>query len=313
MENFKYSDTEAGLLSNCNLCPRNCGVDRFSNHLGYCNSNTGFNISTICCHRGEEPVISGKKGICNVFFSRCNLQCIYCQNFHISCNKGLIVSCEMQYKEVLNQICELLDVTENIVGFVSPSHQVIQMIAIIKGLHKLGRKPVVVYNTNAYDSVETLKMLEGWVDVYLPDIKYSDSTLASHYSGVKNYPEIALAALKEMIRQKGTTLLINEKGIAESGIIIRHLVLPGHADQSIQVLKEIENRFSTDLHFSIMSQYYPTENVTTHRFLGRTISHDEYERVVDTFHELGFYRGWIQDLESHSQFRPDFFREKPFD
>jgi len=312
MLKYPYSESEVKMLSGCSLCPRSCNVNRFSTKLGYCNSNSGFNISSICCHKGEEPVISGKKGICNIFFSHCNLQCIYCQNYHISCNTESVLNKELKFDDVIDQICEILEETENIVGFVSPSHRVPQVLAIIRGLHKAGKHPIFVYNTNGYEKVETIRLLEGLIDVYLPDIKYSDPKLANEYSDAPNYPETAFLALKEMIRQKGTSLIINDRGIAVSGIIIRHLVLPGHADQSIQIFRNLEEQFSIDLHFSIMSQYYPTPNVLSHRILGRTITLHEYSRVIDAFHELGFYRGWLQDLESHSIFQPDFFNEDPF-
>jgi putative pyruvate formate lyase activating enzyme len=219
----------------------------------------------------------------------------------------------MQFDEVLIRICETLEETENIVGFVSPSHQVPQVLAIIRGLHKLGKHPIIVYNTNGYDKVETLRMLDGLIDVYLPDIKYADFGLAKEYSNAPDYPEVALLALKEMVRQKGTSLIINDKGIAESGIIIRHLILPGHSEQSIDVFKNIESKFSTDLHFSIMAQYYPTCNVSSHRVLGRTITQNEYNKVIQSFNDLGFYRGWIQDLESHAEFRPNFLSKNPFE
>jgi putative pyruvate formate lyase activating enzyme len=166
---ISYTKEEEKLLSDCTLCPRLCGVNRYSSLLGYCNSNAGFGISAICCHNGEEPVISGKNGICNIFFSKCNLQCLYCQNFHISSNSNVRSTKIIQFNEIIDQICEVLEKTENIVGFVSPSHQIPQMLAIIRGIQKAGKNPIIVYNTNAYDGVETLRMLEGIVDVYLPD------------------------------------------------------------------------------------------------------------------------------------------------
>ena len=249
-----FQPLEIEQLSNCTLCPRHCHADRFSEKLGYCNSDAGFNISSICVHKGEEPVISGTKGICNIFFPHCNLQCVYCQNHDISRNNGNIYAERLSFEEVIQHICNTLDVTENIVGFVSPSHYIPQMIAIIRGLHQAGRHPVFVYNTNGYDSVETLRMLEGAIDVYLPDFKYMDSSLAFNYSQARNYPETASAALKEMYRQKGSTLIVNDQCIAESGIIVRHLVLPGAADQSIEVLKYIAEEISPKLHISLMSQ-----------------------------------------------------------
>ena len=308
-----YSIKEVDLLSNCTLCPRNCHANRFSEKLGYCNSDAGFNISSICIHKGEEPVISGKKGICNVFFSHCNLQCIYCQNHDISRNQGVVYSDNLSFDEVISRICTILEETENIVGFVSPSHYVPQMLAIIRGLHRVGKHPIFVYNTNGYDRVETLQMLEGIIDVYLPDFKYMDSSLSFEYSQARDYPEAASAALKEMYRQKGSTLIVNDEGIAESGIVVRHLVLPGAAHQSIEVLKFIAEEISSKLHISLMAQYYPTDLVANYSLLNRTITSEEYNLVVDAFHNLDFYRGWLQDLESHASFSPNFSDERPFE
>jgi putative pyruvate formate lyase activating enzyme len=307
-----YTREEIKCLAECTLCPRMCSVDRFSDTLGFCNSDAGFSISSICIHTGEEPAISGEKGICNIFFSRCNLQCIFCQNHDISSNHDFIIEKKLSLPEIIDRICVTLEQTENIVGFVSPSHQVVQMMAIIRGLRKAGKNPIIVYNTNGYDRVETLRMLEGQVDVYLPDFKYSDRELGLNYSEVRDYPENAMTAIKEMVRQKGTSLILNDRGVAESGIIIRHLVLPGAADQSIDVLRSIAWDISPDLHISLMSQYYPTTHVEATRRLNRTITPSEFNRVVEAFHHFGFYRGWIQDMESHAEFRPDFKKEKPF-
>lgn len=312
MKNF-YSSEEIALLSDCSLCPHRCHANRFSKKLGYCNSDAGFNISSICIHKGEEPVISGKKGICNVFFPHCNLQCVYCQNHDISRNSGSIVANHVSFEEVIRRICTTLNETENIVGFVSPSHYVPQVMAIIRGLREAGKNPVFVYNTNGYDNVETLQMLEGMIDVYLPDFKYMDPSLALKYSGARNYPDAASAALKEMHRQKGSTLIVNDEGLVESGIIIRHLVLPGAVEQSIEVLKFIAEELSAKMHISLMAQYYPTDEVSNHPLLKMTITAEEYNEVVEAFHNLGFYRGWVQDLNSSSSYRPDFKSDKPFE
>ena len=308
---FPFLKNEIEFLSHCTLCPRNCGVNRFSQNLGFCKSDALFRISSVCIHKGEESVISGEKGICNIFFPHCNLQCIYCQNYDISQNENYLPDA-IPYEELIRKICTVLDKTENIVGFVSPSHYIPQMLTLIRGIKATGRNPVFVYNTNGYDKVESLKLLEGIIDVYLPDFKYMNPKLAKSYSQVKDYPEIASAALKEMYRQKGSTLIINDRGIAESGIIVRHLVLPGAVGQSIKVLKYIAEELSVKLHISLMSQYYPTELVKNQQELNRTISHEEYKQVVDAFHELGFYRGWTQDLESHASYRPDFSDGQPF-
>ncbi len=307
-----FTTEEISLLSGCTLCPRECGSNRFTGSLGYCKCNAGFGISSICVHKGEEPVISGNKGICNVFFEHCNLQCIYCQNHEISRNDHRTILPEQNFNNIIYRICNTLEETENMVGFVSPSHYVPQMMAIIRGLHHAGKHPVIVYNTNAYDKVDTLKRLEGMVDIYLPDFKYMDATMAQQYSQAKNYPAIASSALKEMYRQKGSALIVNN-GIAESGIIVRHLVLPGAVMQSIDIMRFIAEEISTKLHISLMAQYYPTALVKNHLKLNRTISNNEYQQVIDAFHNLGFYHGWIQDLESHLDMRPNFSKDKPFE
>lgn len=307
-----YSEEEVSILKNCNICPRECGIDRFSGRLGYCRSGAGFSISSVCIHKGEEPVISGKKGICNIFFPHCNLQCIFCQNHEISRNKINQYQKEYAFDDLIIEICKVLDQTENIVGFVSPSHYIPQMTAIIRGLREAGRNPVFVYNTNGYDKAESLRMLEGLIDVYLPDFKYMDPELAFEYSQARDYPQVAALALKEMYRQKGSTLILNDDGIVESGIIIRHLVLPGAVDQSVEVLKFIAEEISPKMHISLMSQYYPTPLVSNHPALKRSITPEEYSKVTSAFHELGFYRGWIQELESCTNYRPDFTNENPF-
>jgi len=307
-----YSEQEISLLHNCSLCPRNCHADRYSNKLGYCNSDASFHISSICIHKGEEPVISGIKGICNIFFPHCNLQCIYCQNHDISRNKGIVHADNLSFEEVIRRICLILETTENIVGFVSPSHYIPQMMAIIRGLKEAGKNPVFVYNTNGYDNVASLRMLEGLIDIYLPDFKYMNTALAFEYSQARDYPEVSANALKEMYRQKGSTLIINDEGVAESGIIVRHLVLPEAADQSIDVLRFIAEEISPRLYISLMSQYYPTDLVSKHVILQKTISGSEYNRVVEAFHQFGFYRGWLQELESNQTFRPDFSSDQPF-
>lgn len=307
-----YSEEELSILKNCNICPRECGTDRFSERLGYCRSGAGFSISSICIHQGEEPVISGKKGICNIFFPHCNLQCIFCQNHEISRNKFSQYQKEYVFDDLIKEVCKVLDQTENIVGFVSPSHFIPQMTAIIRGLRQTGRNPIFVYNTNGYDKAESLRKLEGLIDVYLPDFKYMDSALAFEYSQARDYPQVAALALKEMYRQKGSTLILNDDGIAESGIIIRHLVLPGAVDQSIEVLRFIAEEISSKIHISLMSQYYPTPLVSLHPGLKRSITSEEYSKVTSAFQEFGFYRGWIQELESHASYLPDFSNENPF-
>jgi putative pyruvate formate lyase activating enzyme len=307
-----YSAEEIALLHNCCLCPRLCGVDRFSRKSGYCKSDAGFHISSVCIHKGEEPVISGKKGICNIFFPHCNLQCVYCQNHDISRNHVVIRTGMLSFEEIIGQINSVLEQTENIVGFVSPSHFIPQMMALIRGLLKSGKKPIFVYNSNGYDSLETIQLLNGVIDVYIPDFKYLDADLAYKYSRARNYPEVATLAIKEMYRQKGSSLIVNDDGIAQSGLIIRHLVLPNASDDSVKVLKFIAEEISPRIHISLMAQYFPplVENLPFE--ICRPITNNEYQHVLEAFQEFGFYRGWIQDLSSHAGFRPDFTNEMPF-
>jgi len=300
-------------LENCNLCPRKCGINRKTVETGWCKTGSGYYISSICIHKGEEPPISGNKGICNVFFAHCNLQCVYCQNFQISDNKISISKFEMNFEEVIFQIIEIMKKGINIIGFVSASHVVPQMIAIIEEINKRGYKPTIVYNSNGYDSVETLKKLENIVNVYLPDFKYFESDLSEKYSLAKNYPEIAQKAIKEMYRQKGSSLHIDDEGYAESGLIIRHLILPNQVENSFKVLNFIAEEISTSVHISLMSQYYPTHNFVKYEKLKRKILKSEYQAVLDEMERLGFYKGFNQELDSTENYRPDFENNHPFE
>jgi putative pyruvate formate lyase activating enzyme len=302
-----------GKLHDCDLCPRECHADRFSDKLGYCESDASFNISSICIHHGEEPAISGDKGICNIFFTHCNLQCIYCQNYQISDNDISGNPTKMEIDEVIRQVTEILDSGIGKVGFVSPSHFIPQVKIIIRIIESLGYKPVWVFNTNGYDKPDTLRSLEGMIDVYLPDFKYMEPDLADEYSDAPDYPEVAAQALKEMFRQKGAELLLGKDGTAESGIIIRHLVLPGQLENSLKVLGFIAEELSPKLHISLMSQYYPTPRVSCHPKLKNTVSSEEYSSVVSELDRLGMYNGWIQELSSSSHYRPDFDASQPFE
>jgi putative pyruvate formate lyase activating enzyme len=308
-----YDKNDRLILENCTLCPRECRVNRFAGSDGYCGTDAGLNISSICIHRGEEPVISGVDGICNIFFGGCNLHCIYCQNHEISqCASGTMKK-KMDLNEALSQIIKILSDGITSVGFVSPSHVVPQVKAIIKGLNSHGLKPLTVYNTNGYDKWTTIRSLEGLIDIYLPDYKYVTNGVAAEYSGAYDYPEVALKAIKEMYYQKGSTLALDERGHAENGLLIRHLVLPGHAEESKKVLYSIVEELSPGVHLSLMSQYHPTDNVRHHPVLNRSLYKEEYESVVETMVTLGFRNGWVQDMDSNINYLPDFRKENPFE
>lgn len=267
-------------------------------------------------------MISGKKGICNVFFTGCNLRCIFCQNHQISRNDcpSTPVNGSIPAKTYISSIDEAVSHIEkylaqgvHAVGFVSPSHVTFHVKSIIQEMHRRGLRPVTVYNTNAYEKAESIRQLEGLIDVYLPDFKYISSEIAGIYSGAADYPGYAEKAIREMYRQKGSFLFLNEEGLAESGLIIRHLVLPGHADESIALLRHIADEISTNVHISLMSQYYPAGNIKGIKNLERTLHIEEYERVKEEMARLGFRKGFIQEMESQAHYRPDFSLEQPFE
>jgi putative pyruvate formate lyase activating enzyme len=334
-------------LRACVACPRECRARRLDGQLGYCRAGAGFGIGSICVHRGEEPVVSGPNGICNVFFTHCNLQCLYCQNYQISRNLRPAIEHQLQFAEVLAAIERILDGgtphplaasprTEGdggrrtregrekpnasshsalirSVGFVSPSHCIPQMKALLRALEQRNPRPIFVMNTNAYDKVETLASLEGQIDVYLPDLKYMDAELASDLSHVSDYPIVATAALREMYRQKGSNLILDDAGRAVSGLIVRHLVLPGQIENSKRCLRWIAEELSPAVHLSLLAQYRPTPAVADHPDLGRRLRPDEYQQVLDELEALGFWRGWTQDLSSPDTYSPDFAQSHPFE
>ncbi len=298
-----------GLLRRCTLCPRGCGADRTKGGRGYCTTGSGLHIASICLHRGEEPVFS-EKGICNVFFAHCNLQCLYCQNRQISANDSPLP--EMHIDEAAARIRAILEQGARCVGFVSPSHCLPQMRELMEAVDRAGPRPVYVMNTNCYDRAEAVESLDGEIDVYLPDFKYMDGGLAQRYSGARDYPETALRALREMHRQKGSNLVLDEDGVIRSGLIVRHLVLPGQLENTKLVLRAIAEELSPSVHVSLMAQYYPTDAVRHHPEIGRSITPGEYDVALEEFRRLGFHRGFVQDLGSGENLRPDFTKEDPF-
>ncbi|MBR4265706.1 MAG: 4Fe-4S cluster-binding domain-containing protein [Bacteroidales bacterium] len=300
-------------IHNCTMCPRKCHADRTSDKLGFCNIDGKPHISEICIHKGEEPVLGGEKGVCNVFFSSCNLKCVFCQNYEISQLKPEKKEIT-DYQKAVSTIAGFLCQGVNTVGFVSPSHQIFQMKTIIDMLRKRGYNPTIIYNSNGYDDPETLREIQDYVDIYLPDYKYGIKEIGEKYSSAPNYPEIALKAIKEMYYQKGSRLELNDDGIAENGLIIRHLVLPNNIENSIEALKNIAYDISSNIHLSLMSQYYPEFKALEMNELNRTLNADEYNKIVTVSEELGMMKGWRQQLNSNENYRPDFKKEgNPFE
>ena len=299
-------------IMNCNNCPRRCATDRVTS-LGFCHATAEPEAAAICIHRGEEPPISGQRGICNIFFAHCNLQCIYCQNRDISraLPSPTLASACVGVQAIVDRVQQLLPETENIVGFVSPTHYAHAIPAIVDELHRRGLFPTTVYNTGGYDSVETLRSLAPYIDIYLPDFKYSDPALALRYSHAPDYPQVALAALREMYNQKGSALPTDERGLAFRGIIVRHLVLPGQVGNSLGVLDTLAD-LSTNLHIALMAQYFPPSDGLPDQ-LNRTLTQAEYDRVTAHLRHLGLYRGWVQEIDAQAHYRPDFSRPNPFE
>ncbi len=308
-EVFSYPEA----LRSCVCCPRQCRANRLAGELGYCRTGAGFQIGSICLHKGEEPVISGEAGICNVFFTHCNLQCSYCQNHQISRNAGPDIEYILTLAEVVHKIEALLDKGASALGFVSPSHVIPQIFAVIMALQKKGRTPVTVYNTHAYDRVEGLKSLSSLIRVWLPDLKYMDAHIAMRLSHAPDYPKVATAAIREMVQQKGLDLKLNSRGEIQEGVIVRHLVLPGQVENSKNVLRFLAKEISPNITLSLMAQYCPTPHVSHVKDLNRGVTQKEYDEVLDEMDFLGMENGWVQDLDSKDNYQPDFAASHPFE
>jgi len=288
-------------------------MDRLAKETGYCRSGAGYQIGSICLHRGEEPVISGRYGICNVFFTRCNLECCYCQNHQISRRFRPEIEYIRTLDDVLCRIVTILDQGAQAVGFVSPTHMIPQVRSIILALQGQGRTPVTVYNSNGYDRVASLAALKPFIGVYLPDLKYMDRDLAGQFSGVADYPLVAERAIREMVRQKGLDLVLNSEGEIQSGVIVRHLVLPGQIDNSLRVLRFLAEEISPRITISLMAQYSPPAGTNLFPGLEKGVTAEEYAEVLDEMDFLGLKNGWVQDLASRDSYRPDFAQIHPFE
>lgn len=284
------------LLEKCAICPHNCGINRLNNQIGRCKSKDTVKVALYSTHNFEEPCISGKKGSGTVFFSNCNMNCVFCQNYEISQQgKGKEISIEELADIFIKQ--QEKDV-ENI-NLVTPTSYVPQIIEAIKIARGNGLKLPIVYNTNGYEKVETLKVLDGYVDIYLPDFKYSDDDLAKRLSKVDNYFEIVTEALKEMYRQTGKAVF-NDEGIMQKGMIIRHLVLPNHVLNSRRVLKWI-NENMHDVYVSVMAQYFPTYKAKEIDDISRKLTKEEFEQIENYLYRLDLENGYIQELGEHEE------------
>ena len=285
------------LLQKCEICPHKCKIDRTKNQVGRCKSKDTVKVAIASIHNFEEPCISGRNGSGTVFFSNCNLSCEFCQNYEIS-QQGLgkEISIERLAEIFIEQ---QLRGADNI-NLVSPTSYAVQIIEAIKIAKNNGLKIPIIYNTNGYENVETLKLLEVYIDVYLPDLKYAENDLAKKYSKIENYFEIATSAIKEMYRQVGENEY-DENGIIKKGIIIRHLILPNHTENSKKVLKWIAENMPKNITVSVMAQYFPTYKAKEIKDINRKITKYEYQKIENYLYSLDLENGYIHEMGNNEE------------
>ncbi len=290
----------------CNICPRKCNADRTNGKYGICGVGDKFIIARAALHMWEEPCISGDTGSGTIFFSGCNLNCIFCQNTDISHER---FGKEITDERLLEIMFELKKKGAANINLVTPSHFAERLVSVLQRAKKEGLAIPVVYNSGGYEKVETLKKLAELVDIYMPDFKYWDLSLAEEYSKAKNYPEIARAAISEMVRQQ-PKVVFDKDGMMQKGVLIRHMMMPGHLDDSKKVMKYLYETYGERVYFSIMSQYTPTKAVENHPTLKNRVSEEEYDALIDFCCDMGMENAFTQEGESAEEsFIPPFTLE----
>ena len=290
-------------MKECRVCPRNCGADRLSDQKGFCRAGAEIILARAALHMWEEPCISGKEGSGAVFFSGCSLGCKFCQNRQISRGQtGKKVTAD----RLADIFLELQQQKANNINLVTAGHFLPQVAEAIEKSRNRGLQIPVVYNSSGYEKSEMLKLLEGLVDIYLPDFKYMDPELAEKYSYARDYPEVAKEALKEMVRQTGTPEF-DRRGIMKKGVIVRHLLLPGHVKDSRRVLEYLLSTYGKEIYISLMNQYTPMPAMKDDPRLSRKVTNREYQRLIDYGLQLGLENGFIQEGETAKEsFIPEF-------
>lgn len=291
------------MLNNCILCPHKCGINRLEGNKGRCKCDDKLKIALASLHMFEEPCISGENGSGTVFFSNCNLNCIYCQNYEIShLGKGKEITIEHLAEIFLKQ----QEKGAHNINLVTPTMYVFQIIEAIKIAKSKGLNIPIVYNSNGYENVDTIKLLNGYIDVYLPDLKYYSNELSKKYSNVNNYFETATKAIKEMYNQVGKAQF-SENGMIKKGVIIRHLVLPNHIQNTKNILKWISDKMPNDIYVSVMAQYFPTHKAKEDDLINRKLNKKEYNEILNYLYSLDLENGYIQELGEHEEeYVPDF-------
>lgn len=305
------------LLECCTVCPLDCGNNRLKDELARCYSGRLPIVSSYTPHFGEEPPLTGTRGAGNIFFGNCNLRCVYCQNYQISQAHKEQIKNEVAHERLAEMMLELQERGCHNINFVSPTHFAPQMARAILIAAERGLRLPIVYNTNAYDSAEVLRLLDGVVDVYLPDLKYAEDEAGYLYSKVPGYREVSRAAIKEMFRQTGDELVFDAGGLLKRGLVIRLLVLPNDIGGLRESLQWIRDELSPRVAISLMAQYYPTNVAGTnarYTLLSRRITESEWLRAVSALDELGMESGWMQEYDGAAfYYRPDFSNaETPF-
>ena len=286
------------VLECCTLCPRNCKVNRLEGKTGRCKAGAKVKIALADLHFYEEPCISGKEGSGTVFFTGCNLSCKFCQNYKISQE---FMGEEIEINELADKFLELQEKGANNINLVTGFMFVPQIVEALKIAKNKSLNIPVVYNTSGYESVSTLKMLEGFVDIYLPDLKYGYDDLGKNLSNVNDYFEVASKALKEMKRQVGNNMTFDDRGMLKRGMIVRHLVLPNHLQNSKKTLKWIRENLGKDIYVSVMAQYFPCYKAKDDKDIGRKITEEEYNEIYEYFESLGLHNGYMQDIEEYEE------------
>ncbi|MBQ7926573.1 MAG: radical SAM protein [Lachnospiraceae bacterium] len=283
---------DMSLYENCRLCPRNCGVNRTKDMSGYCGQPAAITAARAALHPWEEPVISGTGGSGTIFFSGCNLKCIFCQNRSIALGQtGRQISTER-----LAEIClELQTKGAHNINLVTAGHFIPHIIKALEAARLQGLSIPIVYNTGSYEYADTLRMLEGLVDIYLPDLKYYSSALSSSFSNAPDYFSVATVAISEMFRQVGAPRLNEDTGLLEKGLIVRHLLLPGQTKDSKKILRYLHETYGDQIYISIMNQYTPLKQVADHPILSCQVTSAEYERVLDFADRIGIRLGFFQE------------------
>jgi putative pyruvate formate lyase activating enzyme len=301
------------MLASCTICPHDCGNNRLLGEIACCYSGELPVVSAFTPHFGEEPSLVGTHGVGNIFFGNCNLCCVYCQNYLISQNHRNERRNEVSIERLAQMMIELQEKGCHAIGLVSPTHFVPQIVMALESAAGEGLRLPLIYNTNAYDAVEVLRLLDGVIDIYLPDMKYGDDAMGREFSKIDGYTAHAQRAVAEMHRQVGSSLVKGDDGLVKRGLIIRHLVLPNDIAASRETLTWIRDTLGADTTLSVMSQYFPTHRALAMPLLDRKIRESEYHRVLTLLENLGMDNGWVQEFEASDYYRPEFEdREQPF-